>query len=213
MNSFKEIKSEAKSLFDKAKGSHDWSHTERVYDLCMHIGKKEGADLGILKLAALLHDVARRQQDESNGKIDHAKEGARLAEEVLRKHKIPLEKVEKIIHCIATHRFRGNAIPESKEAKVLFDADKLDSIGAVGIGRSFLFAGETGAKMHNSKNIDINKTKPYSKEDTAYREFVFKLSKIKDRMLTPEGKRLAGDRHYFMEKFFKRLDKEVAGDL
>jgi uncharacterized protein len=102
-------------------------------------------------------------------------------------------------------------VPQTLEAKILYDADKLDSIGAVGIGRAFLFAGQTGAKLHNESDVDILACKPYSKEDTAYREFKFKMSKIKDRMLTPEGKRLATERHNFMEVFFERLERETKG--
>ena len=75
-----------------------------------------------------------------------------------------------------------------------------------------MFAGRTGAKLHN-KDVDINKTKPYTKEDTAYREFLVKLRFLKDRMLTKEGKRLAKERHKFMMDFFNRLNKEVNGEL
>ena len=92
-----------------------------------------------------------------------------------------------------------------------YDADKLDSIGAVGIGRAFLFAGQAGAKLHNESDVDVLACKPYSTEDTAYREFKFKMSKVKDRMLTPEGRRLAAERHRFMEFFFERLERETKG--
>ena len=88
----------------------------------------------------------------------------------------------------------------------------MDAIGAIGIGRAFLFAGEMGAKFHE-KDVDIEKTKEYSKEDTAYREFIVKLRKIKDRMFTKEGKRIAKERHKFMVNFFDRLNKEVDGKL
>ncbi|MGB3647291.1 MAG: hypothetical protein WA992_02000, partial [Desulfobulbales bacterium] len=66
-------------------------------------------------------------------------------------------------------------------------------------------------RLHNANDVDILACKPYSKEDTAYREFKFKMSKIKDRMLTPEGKRLAEERHTFMEVFFERLERETKG--
>ena len=82
----------------------------------------------------------------------------------------------------------------------------------MGIGRAFLFAGEVGAKLHNS-DIDVEKTKAYTREDTAYREFVVKLRKIKEKMLTREGKRIAKERHDYMVKFFERLDREVKGDI
>jgi len=210
MTLFDDIKEETKSHFSNARGSHDWNHTERVYNLCMHIGKKEKADLDILKLAAILHDIGRELEDKSNGGICHAEKGAILARELLKKHNLDNEKIDKILHCIESHRFRGNKIPQSKEAKILFDADKLDSIGAVGIGRAFLFAGEVGAKLHE-KNINVEETKPYTKDDTAYREFMVKLRKVKDRMLTHEGKRIAEERHKFMVDFFDRLNNEVDG--
>lgn len=211
-NIFGKIKKEAKEHFLKARGSHDWNHIERVYNLALKIGKKENADLEILKLAAILHDIGRKYQDDSNGKIDHSEEGARLAKEILERYNFDEEKTKKIIHCIETNRFRGKYEPKSKEARVLFDADKLDSIGAVGIGRAFLFAGEIGAGLH-SKDVDTEKTKEYSKDDTAYREFLVKLRKIEGRMFTKEGKRIAKERHRFMVDFFERLNKEVDGKL
>lgn len=210
--SFAKIKKEAQKYFENANGSHDWSHIERVLNLALQIGKKEGADLEILEIAAILHDIGRSYQDQTNGKIDHAIKGSELAKKILEKYNFEKEKIEKIIHCIETNRFRGEKKPDSLEAKILFDTDKLDAIGAIGIGRAFLFAGEIGAKLHN-KDVNIEKTKPYTREDTAYREFMLKLRKIKDRMFTEEGKRIAQERHKFMIEFFNRLNKEVDGEL
>lgn len=212
-NLFKKIKKEAEKFFHNAKGSHDLEHTKRVLNLCLHIGKKESANLNILKIAAILHDIGRFEEDKSKGKICHAEKGAFLSRKILEKYNFDKNNIDKIVHCVETHRFRDNKIPETKEAKILFDADKLDSIGATGIGKAFLFSGEIGAKLHNDKNTDISKTKPYTEEDTAYREYVVKLSKIKDRLFTKEGKRIAKERHGFMEEFFDRLDREVNGDI
>lgn len=209
-NLIEKIQQVAKEQFSSARGSHDFEHTMRVYNLCLHIGKKEKADLEILELSALLHDIGRNEEDKKKGKICHAEKGAEIAEKILKK--FFYNKIPEVLHCIRSHRFRGKNIPISKEAKILFDADKLDSIGAVGIGRAFLFAGEHGAKLHN-KEIDVLLTKEYSKEDTAYREFMVKLQHVKDRMLTKEGQNLAKERHKFMIDFFKRLKKEVKGDL
>jgi uncharacterized protein len=209
---FQRIEAEAKRFFRSARGSHDWDHTRRVLGLCLRIGKKEGGNLEILRLAALLHDIGRAAEDRSNGKICHSQAGASMAGKILKAHGLARETIEGVIHCIQTHRFRKRAAPISKEAKILFDADKLDSIGAVGIGRAFLFAGEVGARLHN-KDIELRKTKPYTKEDTAYREYLIKLRKIKDRIFTKEGKRIARERHRFMVEFFKRLDRETDGRL
>jgi len=200
----------AKTSFAAARGSHDWDHTERVYRLCMHLGRAEGADLEVLAVAAFLHDVGRSYEDESKGTICHAEKGAEIAKTLLVNYPLSDEKKQNIVHCIGSHRFRGNNAPETLEARTLFDADKLDSIGAIGIGRAFLFAGEVGAKLHNPQ-ADLRNTRPYTEEDTGYREFKLKLSKIKDRMLTAEGKRLAEERHAFMEGFFERLQQEYEG--
>jgi uncharacterized protein len=209
---FDRVKTDAKAHFLGARGSHGWDHTERVYELCLRIGGKEKADLNILRLAAVLHDIGRKLEDQSNGKVCHSRKGARLAERILKRYSFDKGHIARIGHCIRTHRFRGKNVPRSLEAKVLFDADKLDSIGAVGIGRAFLFAGEIGASLHNPR-IDVLKTQPYTSEDTAYREFLVKLSRVKDRMFTNEGKRIAAERHKFMVEFFKRLTKEVNGQL
>ena len=205
-----EIRDFAVRCFSNARGSHDWDHTERVFNLCMHIGRVEGADLRVLEIAAYLHDVGRTYEDDSRGEICHAEKGAEMAHELLERCQIAAEKKANIIHCIRTHRFRGNHQPETLEAKVLFDADKLDAIGAVGIARTFLFAGEVGAKLHNP-HIELETTEPYSEEDTGYREYKLKLSKIKERMLTAEGRRMAEERHTFMEMFFSRLTEEHDG--
>jgi uncharacterized protein len=97
------------------------------------------------------------------------------------------------------------------EAKALFDADKLDAIGAVGVARAFLFAGEVGARLH-SPEADIEATEPYSIDDTGYREFKVKLCKIKDRIMTQAGRKLAEERHAFMEEFFQRFLEEYGGE-
>jgi uncharacterized protein len=93
---------------------------------------------------------------------------------------------------------------------VLFDADKLDAIGAIGVARAFLFAGEIGARLHSDK-ADIEETSTYSIDDTGYREYLVKLRKIKDRILTREGRKLASGRHAVMEAFFNCFIAEYEG--
>lgn len=211
-NLHKQIRNEVEENFLNTK-SHDQGHIERVYNLCMQIGRKEGADLEILGLAALLHDIGRQYEKDSKGKVCHAEKGAVLARRLLKKYHVDKVKINKVVECIRTHRFKSNKKPKLKEAKILFDADKLDSIGAIGVGRAFFFAGEIGANLHNDGKMDIEKTKPYTKDDTAYREFVLKLKKIKAKMFTEEGRRLAEERHNFMDRFFDRFDKEICGEL
>jgi len=202
----------AKKLFRDAKGSHDWDHTLRVIRLCTHIGPIEKANMTVLLIAAGLHDIGRCQQDKSSGKICHAEIGAKMAKTII--EDLPLSRKEKlhVIDCIRTHRFRGKHTPKTIEAKVLFDADKLDSIGAVGVARAFLFAGELGARLHNPGN-NIQNTQSYSMDDTGFREFKVKLRKIKNRILTREGSRMAEQRHDFMVMFFQRFLQEHNGSL
>lgn len=206
------IKEIAEKMFAEAKGSHSWEHTLRVFQLCERIGVKEGADLDVVLIAACLHDIGRCYQDSSNGRICHAEKGAELAAPLIESLDISNHQKENILHCIRSHRFRGQTPPGTIEAQVLFDADKLDAIGAVGIARAFQFAGEVGARLHNS-HLNIENTHPYSEEDTGYREFRVKLSKIHERILTAEGKRLAADRHAYMCAFFDRFLAEHAGEL
>jgi uncharacterized protein len=206
------IRDEAAAFFRSARGSHDWDHTERVRRLCLRIGRKEKADLGVLELAALLHDIGREEEDRSHGRVCHGRSGAALARTILESYGCEPPLVRAVTGAIRTHRFRRGGAPRTLEARVLFDADKLDSIGAVGVGRGGLFAGEVGGRRHD-KAIDVRRTKPYSREDTAYREYLVKLSRVRDRMTTGEGRRIAAGRHRFMSAFFDRLNRETEGLL
>jgi uncharacterized protein len=205
------VKKIAQQHFIEARGSHAWDHTLRVCRLCESIGTAEGVDMDVLLVAAYLHDIGRWRQDQSNGALCHAQEGARMAEPILKK--LPFSEGQRlnILHCIESHRFRSGQTPVTPEARVLFDADKLDAIGAVGVARAFLFAGEVGARLH-SPDADIEATAPYSLDDTGYREFRVKLRKIKDRIMTPAGRKLAEARHAFMEEFFQRFLAEYKGE-
>ena len=200
----------SKQYCEEEGGSHGPDHTERVYHTALSIGRKMNARLDILAAAALLHDIGRRAETTSRGKICHALKGSELAQDILAELDFAGQDTEAIMHCIRSHRFRGKERPRTLEAKILFDADKLDSIGAVGIGRAFLFAGQIGAKLHDAE-IDHDRTKAYSTEDTAYREFQVKMSRVRDQMLTEPGRQLAEKRHAFMEIFFDELNREIYG--
>ncbi|MBW2568515.1 MAG: HD domain-containing protein [Deltaproteobacteria bacterium] len=204
------VKARAEKLFIDARGSHDWDHTLRVGRLCERIGHVEGADMKTLLIAAYLHDIGRSCQDASNGAVCHAEKGAMMAQPIIKDLPFSKKQKENIIHCIKAHRFRGNNAPKSIEAKVLFDADKLDAIGAIGVARAYLFAGELGARLH-SPEINVEEAKSYSKDDTGYREFKVKLNKIQNKILTGEGRKIAKERHSFMEAFFKRFLEEYDG--
>ncbi len=189
-------------------GAHGPDHSERVYQQALFIGRHMRARLDILAPAALLHDIGRQKESASHGACCHARIGAEMAVPILENLGYAAEDIEAVCHCIRTHRFRGKDRPGSLEAQILFDADKLDSIGAIGIGRAFLFAGNIGARLHNPEQ-DPFQTRSYSLEDTAYREFRVKMSVVRTQMLTPIGRELAEERHAFMEAFFTRLSLEM----
>lgn len=210
------VKKEAKTYFVGASGCHDWTHVERVTKLALKIGEKENANLFVLEIAALLHDIGRKEEMISKGKFCHAEKGAEMAKVILKKYNIKQEDVDNILHCIITHRFRNSHMPETIEAKVLFDADKLDSIGAVGIARDFIFAGYIGSNIYtgNEKEMaKLDKNHNYTDEDTALLEYEIKLKKIKDKITTETGRKIARERHQFMEEYFKRFWREVDGEL
>lgn len=193
---------------------HDWEHTCRVRDNAMHIAREEGADLLVVELAALLHDIGRPAELTDHGKTDHAVLGAAMARSILKEYACSNELIEKVSQCVKTHRYRKRSlegIPSSLEAKCVFDADKLDSIGAIGIGRAFHFAGRTGAKIHNTEEEALS-SESYSREDTAYREYLVKLRHVKDNMLTDAGRNMAHQRHDFMAAFFDELNAETFND-
>lgn len=212
-----EIKGKAKEFFVSASGCHDWSHVERVYNLALRIAKTEKADINVVKLAAYLHDIGRKEEMQSKGKVCHAEKGVESAEKILSHYDIDKEIKENIMHCILSHRYRNDHKPKTIEAKILFDADKLDSIGAVGIGRDFLFAGSSGSNClytGNEKKLVKNAREfSYTKEDSALLEYYFKLKKIKSKILTKTGKKIAEERHDYMVNFFKRFELEIKGLL
>ncbi len=201
----------ARSRMGRLHSSHGWDHVARVVESAARIAAVEkSADPFIVTVSAVLHDVARDEEDKSNGAICHAEAGSETARVFLTQQGLDAARTSHIADCILTHRYRDSRLPASIEAKILFDADKLDSIGAVGVGRAFLFSGEIGAKLHNG-NSEVSGTAAYSSDDTAFREYSVKLRLIRDSLLTGEGRRIAGGRHDFMVRFFERLKEEIGG--
>jgi uncharacterized protein len=192
---------QARALYEAAGDStHDFDHVLRVYHLAERIGRSEGADMAVLRTATLLHDIAR--PDEDSGRVpDHAVEGARRARDILNGQ--PPEFVEAVAHAIQSHRFRADRRPQTLEAQALYDADKLDAIGAVGIARAFAYGAHQGQRLW---------AEPDGREHTAMKEFTVKLSKVKDTLFTGTARAIAEDRHDYMVKFFDRMAAEVAGE-
>jgi len=203
-----------RSRLEHSPACHDWDHTVRVLNNARHICRVEGADAQVVDFAAVLHDVGRPVELADQGKTCHAGRGADLAHELLPAVGVTDPAfIAHVADCVRTHRFRNRTAdrPATLEARILFDADKLDSIGAIGIGRSFHFAGRIGARVHNRAD-EAQGSASYSHQDSAYREYLVKLRHVKDRMLTAEGRRMAAERHRFMVAFFDQINREVTGE-
>lgn len=194
-----------------SESSHDFDHTMRVCrNAEMLLEELPDADRDVVRLAAVLHDVAR-PEEKACRKVCHAARGAEIAAEILEDLHVEKTFAGRIVAAVRTHRYRDDNAPQTLEEKIVYDADKLDSLGAAGIGRAFLFAGKFGARLHNTEQEALN-SEAYSKEDTAYREYLVKLRYLPDAMLTAPGKRIASERISFMREFFDRLNQEVQCD-
>lgn len=170
--------------------------------------------------AALLHDIARSIEDKDpSGISDHAIIGAEMAENILTKLDYKKEAVQKIKHCIMSHRFRSGNNPETIEAKILFDADKLDVIGAIGLARSFMVAGQHGERLFRDiplgeyiqKNIGENGRIKDNSQHAINLEYELKLKKIPERLYTQKAKEISLGRIAYMEDFFDTLRGEIDG--
>ncbi len=204
--------------------AHNMAHVLRVYHLCLQLAKDEqGVNIEVLELASLLHDIARVREDtDDTGKTDHAVLGAAMAEQVLRDAGYPEETTRHVCACIATHRFRGNAVPQSIEAKLLFDADKLDSLGAVGIARAYMLAARYNENIYSDQDpqqyiadnhvggSSTGRIKVLSKH-TPNLEFEIAFKHIPERLFTPQARAIAIGRLAVMQAFFDRMKLELDG--
>lgn len=201
--------------------AHNLDHVFRVYNLCMLVAKYEkDVDLEVLIPSALLHDIARVEESEDKkGEIDHAVLGSEMAEDILRKLKYEEGKIKEIKHCIIAHRFRTGNEPNTIEAKILFDSDKLDVIGASGIARTFMLAGQFRQSLMMNEPIkeylkantaENGRLKDVSKH-TPFIEYEIKFKKIPDKLYTKKAKEIGKERLKYMEEYFNRLKLEIEG--
>jgi uncharacterized protein len=195
---------------------HDWEHTKRVLKNALIISEtlindKIKVDMKVVKAGALLHDIARPEELTSDSKVCHAQLGAELVPGILKHLQISDISHTAVAQCVRAHRFRNRGQkPKTIEEKIIFDADKLDSLGAIGVARAIHFSGRIGSVLHNKLEVAVN-SEPYSREDSAYREFLIKLRYIPDKMLTSPGRTIAAERYLFMEIFFKKMNEEFYG--
>lgn len=187
---------------------HGFDHILRVYQMAEKIALAEGADLEIVRAAALLHDAEGNDPADRAKRKLHHHASADFAGEVLLSEGWSADRIAQVQHCIRAHRFRDmSEPPETLEAQVLFDADKLDAIGAIGLARVIAHGARNGQPLYAAPSqqfIETGKKEP-GEPHSAYHEYLFKLSKLKDRMFTTIGKALAIKRHAVLEDFFKQL--------
>ncbi|MEW5873434.1 MAG: HD domain-containing protein [Chloroflexota bacterium] len=195
---------------------HGFEHVLRVYRLAERLAQAEGADLEIVRAAALLHDAQGGSQAGVQGEREnHQQASADFAARVLQAEGWPAERIAAVQHCIRAHRFRqAGEPPATLEAQVLFDADKLDAIGATGVARALAYAMQAGAPFYAPPSPGFVQTgeleagEPHS----AYHEYLFKLRKLASRLHTASGRALAHSRHRLMQAYFEHLAAEMDGE-
>lgn len=191
---------------------HGFDHIQRVYALAERIAQAEGADLEIVRAAALLHDAGGGETG-GGGRAEHQHLSAEFAHQVLEAEGWPEERIAAVQHCIRAHRFRGQEQPESLEAQVLFDADKLDVLGAFGVARTIAYDAAIGQPIYAEPSERFRQTgeEQPGEPHSSYHEFLFKLGKVKDRLHTATARKIAAGRHEFLVNFFEQLDAEAHG--
>ena len=189
--------------------AHDREHVYRVLNNAVDIASVEPrVDWDVLIAATLLHDISRPEQM-ADGSIDHALHGADKAYSFLLNHGFDENFSGKVRACIRTHRFRKTEPPSSLEARILFDADKLDVCGAIGIARTLEYSGENGRPIYiRDENGNISDGTA-DKIDCFFREYKFKLEGICECFLTERGRGLAIRRHGAAIAYYEALLAEV----
>ena len=190
---------------------HDWWHVYRVWKMAQRIGQAEGADMLVVELAALLHDIADWKLHGGDSCV-----GPRMAREWLESHGLDPRLTDHICHIIAIISFKGAAVeqqPLSLEGQVVQDADRLDAMGAIGIARAFAYGGAKGRAIYDPamKPTEHSTPEAYLKGGTSVNHFYEKLLLLKDRMNTATGRAMAEERHQFMEEYLRRFFEEWEG--
>ncbi len=198
-----EVEEFVKRAFRRSKMiSHDYLHVLRVRKLAVEIGKKEGADIEVLELASLLHDIALALGKE---KHLHAEESAKIAKKIL-KGKISEEKLNKIIDAIENHSYSKGTVPRSLEGKILQDADRLDAIGAIGVCRAIVYGALKSRALYDADD-PFAERRELKEDEYTIDHFFTKLLKID--MNTETAKREAERRIKFMKYFLEELKREI----
>lgn len=189
--------------------AHDREHIYRVLYTALQIAREEAdVDMDVLVCACLLHDIGRQEQFE-NPSLCHARVGGEKAYRFLTEHGFSEDYARHVQACIVTHRFRKNNPPESMEAKILFDADKLDVTGALGVARTLMYAGTVSAPLYTRNAAGEISNGDGDNDHSFFREYHFKLKRLYDRFYTKTGSAMAAVRRKAAEDFYRALLEEV----
>lgn len=206
----------ARTWYKDADPVHDFDHVLRVYRIAERLAKAEGADLEIIQAAALLHDSRGSSPGRSGSqRQEHHITSAVFAGTVLLEESWSEARIQAVQHCIRAHRFRSNGEkPLTLEAKIIFDADKLDVLGAIGAARTIAYAALDGQPSYAEPSetfLASGKTEA-GEAHSSYHEYLFKLQKVKDLIFTESGKKMAEARHTFLVTFYEELQAECRGE-
>jgi uncharacterized protein len=208
------VEKKVKAVLSADSSGHDWWHIARVRNNALTIGTRENADLFVVEVAALLHDIADWKLHDGDENI-----GPSTARTLLKELKVTPEICNHVADIIATLSFKGEGVSDEMktlEGQVVQDADRLDAIGAIGIARTFAYGGYKRRAIYdpNQKPIQNQSKEEFLKANgTTINHFHEKLLLLKNRMKTPAGKALASERHHFMEEYLDRFHKEWDGVL
>ncbi|MGZ4111423.1 MAG: HD domain-containing protein [Tumebacillaceae bacterium] len=200
----------ARRELEQDSSGHDWWHIYRVTQMARRIAEEEGADAFLCELAALLHDVADEKLNESE------EAGMRKVRTWLEANEVDAQTTADVLEIISTMSFKGGNRPPMRtlEGRIVQDADRLDAIGAQGIARVFAYSGAKGQLSHDPNlppRTDMTAAEYRQGKSTAINHFYEKLLLLKDNMNTKTAKRLAGERHAYMEAFLEQFYAEWEG--
>lgn len=202
-----------KEKLDNAEGGHDWFHIERVYKNALLIARDEDCDELVVKLGALLHDIADSKFHDGDESV-----GPRLAREFLEGENAPEETIAHVVNIIENISYKGGNFEKkfsSIELDIVQDADRLDAIGAIGIARAFNYGGFKNRALYDPKiapNTSMTKEEYKNNAAPTINHFYEKLLLLKDKMNTKAGKQIAQERHRHMEAFLSQFYAEWEGE-
>ena len=202
-----------KEKLENAEGGHDWFHIERVYKNAVLISKNEVCDVTIVKLGALLHDIADSKFHDGDETV-----GPRVAREFLESENVDEEIIAHVVNIIENISYKGGNFEKkfsSIELDVVQDADRLDAIGAIGIARTFNYGGFKNRALYDPNIAPISSMtkEEYKKNDSpTLNHFYEKLLLLKDKMNTETGKQIAQERHQYMQGFLSQFYAEWEGE-